>query len=90
MAKSKIVYEEETILAAKFNHPKSAGYLEYKARVQIKDSGKTPVHLFLKFDGIPPFAAPMPPEEHSIRAASILELGLKVNKWLKKYGYVIV
>ncbi len=90
MAKSKIVYEEESILVAKYNHPKSDDYLDYKARVQIKDSGKTPVHLFLKFDGIYPFAASMPPEEHTIRAGSVLELGHKINRWLNKYGYVLV
>ena len=90
MAKSKVVYEEESVLVAKFNHPKSDDYLDCKAKVQIKDSGKTPVQLFLKFDGIPPFIAPMPPEEHTIKAKSILDLGLKIKRWLKKYGYELV
>ena len=76
MAKSKVVYEEQSVLVAKFNHPKSDDYLDYKAKVRIKDSGKTPVHLFLKFDGIPPFIAPMPPEEHTIKA----KFGKKVRE----------
>ena len=45
-------------------------------------------NLLLKFDGIPPFAAPMPPEEHTIKAPAILDLYSKVQRWFKKYGYV--
>jgi len=45
--------------------------------------------MFLKFDGIYPFAAPMPPEEHKIVAPSIIELFLKAARWFKKFGYEI-
>jgi hypothetical protein len=32
-------------------------------------------------------AAPMPPEEHTIKAPAILDLYSKVARWFKKYGY---
>lgn len=87
MKKASIIYEESTVLTAKYYHPKSDDYLHYNAKIQIKDSGKNPVELVLKFNGIPPFAAPMPPEEHIIKASAILVLCVKVIKWFKKYGY---
>jgi hypothetical protein len=87
MEKASIIYEETTVLTAKFYHPKSDDYLQYTANIQIKDSGKNPVELGLKFIGIPPYAAPMPPDEHTIKASSILDLCVKVIKWFKKYGY---
>lgn len=61
--------------------------MDYISKIQIKDSGKNPVQMTLKFDGILPFAAPMPPEEHSIKDQGILDLCLKVKNWFKKYGY---
>ncbi len=88
MPKTKVLYKEESILIAKYYHPQSDDYLDYKAKIQIKDSGKTPVHLNLKFDGILPSFAPMPPKEHTIKAKSILDLSVKIKRWLKKYGYV--
>lgn len=90
MTKTKTIYEEESVLVAKYRHPKSEDYLDYKAKIVIKDSGKTPIQMNLTFDGILPFAAPMPPKEHTIKAKSILELGLKFKRWLKKYGYELV
>lgn len=89
MKKASIIYEEETILTAKYYLPKSDDYLDYKSTIRIKDSGKTPVEMILKFDGIYPFAAPMPPEDHKIKAPTILDLYAKVNRWFKKYGYEI-
>ena len=87
MTKAKTVYEEESVLNAKYYHPKSLDYLNYRTKIVIKDSGKTPIRIDLIFDGILPFAAPMPPKEHTIRAKSILDLNLKIKRWLKKYGY---
>jgi hypothetical protein len=87
MKKTSIVYEETTVLTAKYYHPKSDDYLQYTAKIQIKDSGKNPVELGLNFIGIPPYAAPMPPDEHTIKASSILLLYVKVIKWFKGYGY---
>ena len=87
MKKASIIYEETKILTAKYYHQKSGDYLDYISKIQIKDSGENPVEMVLKFDGIPPFAAPMPPEKHIIKAATILDLCVKVIKWFKKYGY---
>ncbi len=89
MKKASIIYEEEMTLIAKYYHPKSDDYLDYKSRIQIKEKGKTPVVMSLTFIGIPPFAAPMPPKEHTINAPSILELYSKMQRWFKKYGYII-
>jgi hypothetical protein len=89
MKKASIIYEETRILTAKNYHPKSDDYLEYISKIRIKGSGKNPVEMVLKFDGILPFAAPMPPEEHTIRAPAILDLYSKVQRWFKKYGYVL-
>jgi hypothetical protein len=88
--KTKIKHEEKSILIAKFNHPQSDDYLDYKAHIVIKDSGKTPVQLKMKFDGIIPFNPIMPPKEHIIKAESILDLCLKIQRWLNKYGYKLV
>jgi hypothetical protein len=87
MTKAKIIYEEQSHLSARYCHPKSADYLDYKTKIVIKNSGKTPVQMSLAFDGILPFAAPMPPKKHTIRAKSILDLSVKIKRWLKKYGY---
>ena len=43
MAKSKIIYEDRPTVYAKFNHPQSQDYIEYKSIIQIIDSGKQPV-----------------------------------------------
>ena len=87
MKKASIIYEETRILTAKYFHPKSADYLDYISKIRIKDSGKNPVEMNLRFDGIPPFTAPMPPDEHTINAPAILDLCVKVTKWFRKYGY---
>ncbi len=50
----------------------------------------TPYYFPWNLSGIPPFAAPMPPKEYSIKAESVMALGLKIKKWLKRYGYELV
>jgi hypothetical protein len=90
MAKTKVIYQEESVLIAKYYHPKSDDCLEYIAKILIKDSGQTPVQMNLRFDGIPPFAAPMPPREHTMKAKSVIDLSVKIKRWLKKYGYELV
>ncbi len=88
MAKSKIIYEDRPIVYAKFDHPQSEDYIEYKSIIHIKDSGKEPVTIQLEFAGIPPFG-PMPPEKHTIKAENLIELYVKLGRWLRKFGYVI-
>ena len=90
MPRAKIIYEESSELIAKFAHPKSKEYVIYDACIRIKDSGKTPVEMALKFDGIVPFLAPMPPEEHTVRAASIVELYSKIGNWFRSHGYELI
>jgi len=87
MAKSKIIYKERPEVYAKYHHPQSDAFLEYKSTIHIRDSGKQPITLKMKFDGIPPSFAPMPPEEHTIKATDIIDLCLKLKRWFGKYGY---
>jgi hypothetical protein len=90
MAKAIVVYKEKSSLIAKYGHPRSDDYLDYRTEITIKDSGKTPIELKIKFDGIYPGYAPMPPEEHTFRVASIMDLNSKVLRWFKKYDYVLM
>ncbi len=89
MKKAKIIYEEKSILTAKYYHPKSYDYLEYISIINIKDSGKNPIEMIVKFIGIIPFVGIMPPKEYTFRSPSILELHRKIVRWLKKYGYIL-
>ena len=88
MTKSKIIYEDKPTVYAKFNHPQSDDYIEYKSILQIKDSGKQPITIQLEFTGIPPFAS-MPPEKHVIKASNVIELYVKLGRWFGKFGYII-
>ena len=90
MKRAKVIYEERGILTAKYHHPRSDDFLDYISVIKIKDSGKNPIEMAVKFDGILPFIDIMPPKEHTFRAPSILELHLKIVRWLKKYGYILV
>lgn len=90
MPRSKIIYEEKCELIAKFSHPRAKEYLNYDARIRIRDSGKTPVEMTLTFDDTPPFVAPMPPEKQSFKAASIAELYSKVVNWFRKHGCELI
>ncbi len=89
MKRAKVIYEEKSILTAKYHHPKSDDYLDYISIIKIKDSGKNSIDMVVKFDGILPFVGIMPPKEHTFRAPSILGLHLKIVRWLKKYGYIL-
>jgi len=89
MAKSKIIYKDQPDIYAKYYHPQSDDFLEYKSTIQIKDSGKQPITMKLKFDGMYPSFAPMPPEGHTIKAKDIIDLCLKLKRWFGKYGYEI-
>ncbi|MFT7673446.1 MAG: hypothetical protein ACI845_001857 [Gammaproteobacteria bacterium] len=80
MALAKIVYEENSRIYTKYDHPQSDDYLEYKSKIQIKDSGKEPVTIKIKLDDRQAAFAPMPPEEHSIKAINIIELYVKLNR----------
>ncbi|MGM0598128.1 MAG: hypothetical protein ACQES9_13935 [Myxococcota bacterium] len=85
-----VIYQEHMRLTARYYYPRSEDYLDYLSTITIKDKGKNPVQIVLEFDGIFPFAAPMPPERHVIKAPSIIELYVKLARWFKKYGYKII
>jgi hypothetical protein len=87
MPKAKTIYTSKDYLAARYMHPSANEYVGYEATITIKDSGKNPVTAKLKFDGPPPFAAPMPPDKHTITAATVVELFRKIERWLRKHGY---
>jgi hypothetical protein len=89
MAKANKIYQENTEIYAKYYQRGSDDFLEYKAIIQIKDSGKLPIVMEIKFDGMEPSFAPMPPEEHVFRAKDLIDLFLKINRWFNKYGYLI-
>jgi len=89
MAKSNIIYKDRPTVYAEYYHPQSGDFLEYKSTIVIKDFGKQPITMKLKFDGIHPSFAPMPPEDHTIKAKDIIDLYLKVTRWFGKYGYEI-
>ena len=90
MKKASTIYEETRILTAKYYHSKSDDYLNYISIIRIKDSGKNPIEMAVKFDGILPFVGTMPPKEYIFKAPSILEMHVKIVRWLKKYGYILV
>jgi hypothetical protein len=87
MKKANTIYEEKSKLIAQHSNPRLSDYLNYDVVILIKDAGKNPVEMKLTFAGIHPFAAPMPPENHIIKAPSILALYSKLSRWFKKSGY---
>ena len=85
MARANVIYRSKDDVVACFKHAKE--YVHYASTITILDGGKNPVSMKLKFDGIHPFVAPMPPEEHTISAPTIFELFRKLERWLRKHGY---
>ncbi|MEJ2588842.1 MAG: hypothetical protein P8165_14960 [Deltaproteobacteria bacterium] len=89
MTKPKVLYREKVNIYAEYYHRGSDDFLEYSATIQIKDLGKQPIIMKMKFDGLFPSFAPMPPEEHVFRAKDLIDLFLKIKRWFRKYGYEI-
>jgi hypothetical protein len=90
MAKSNIIYEEETELTVRLDNQRGKEFLNFGSQIRIKGSGKTPVEMCLTFDGPPPFAAPMPPGKYTIKAESVVDLYQKTLRWLRRNGYKLV
>jgi hypothetical protein len=63
--------------------------LHYDSAIIIKATGKTPIEMRIEFSGIRPLAAPMPPEVHTFKAATIIDLHKKYVKWFRKHGYIL-
>ena len=87
MKNSEIIFEEKSEVGFKFIQ--SPEYISYATKLTVKSSGKKPVTLVMKFNGIYPFAAPMPPEKYKISAENVMSLSSKLFKWAKKYGYIL-
>lgn len=90
MSKTSIVYEESNRLIAKYHHPKSDDSLIYRYAIKISDSGKNPIEIKMIFDDMPPTYAPMPPKEHTLKVTNLIELQVKLVKWFRKYGYILL
>ena len=88
MTKLNLIYEDRPTIYAKFNHVQSQDYIAYKSIIQITDSVKQPITIQLEFTGIRPYA-PMPQDKHVIKASNLIELYVKLDRWLGKFGYII-
>jgi hypothetical protein len=49
MTKTKVIYSDVANLIAYFSHPQSDEWIEYEGKIIIKDLGKQPVIIELKF-----------------------------------------
>lgn|GEM_PF-619958 len=65
--------------------PRANDWIHYTSILKIKDGGKTPVSLEMKFVPPHPFAFNMP-EKHFIKAKSITGAYAKVVKFFKSFG----
>ncbi len=65
--------------------PRANDWVEYSCILTVKDGGKMPISLDMKFIPPHPFLVNMP-LEHSLKAESISDLYWKVVKFFTKYG----
>ena len=65
--------------------PRANDWVRYKCILKVKDGGKMPISIDMKFIPPHPFSVNMP-LEHSIKAESISGLYWKVVKFLAMYG----
>ena len=79
-----ILYESVECIEAVF--PRSRESIAYEGRLQVMDSGVSPVRLELKFIPPHPFCMNMP-ESHSIRGKSVTEVYVKLTRFLRRSGF---
>ncbi len=65
--------------------PKAHDWVQYSSILKVKDGGKYPVSLEMKFIPPHPFLFNMP-DNHSIKATSITDAYVKVVKFFNKFG----
>jgi hypothetical protein len=83
VVKSKISFQsEESILC---RHVRSREWIEYKALITIKDSGRQPVSIDLEFQGIQLLGCEMPVHK-MIRSENLSSAFLKLMRFLKNHG----
>ena len=83
MPRYKVIFESKECIQGVV--PLSNDWVEYTSILQVKNGGKMPVSLDMKFVPPHPFSVNMP-LEHTINAESISCLYGKVVKFLWKYG----
>jgi len=80
----RILHESVENIEAVF--PRSKERIAYRGRLQVLDSGASPVRLELKFVPPHPFCCNMP-ESHSIRGKSVTEVYVKLTRFLRRGGF---
>ena len=83
MPRYKVIFESKECIQGVV--PRANDWVEYSSILQVKDGGKTPVSLDMKFVPPHPFSVNMP-LEHTIKAESISCVYGKVIKFLSKHG----
>lgn len=79
-----ILHESIESIEAVF--PRSRERIAYQGRLQVLDSGASPVRLELSFVPPHPFCRNMP-EHHSIRGKSVTEVYAKLTRFFRENGF---
>jgi hypothetical protein len=87
----KLTFMQNTIILIRIRMISWNTMQRYKSKIlgNKVDFGKQPITMRMKFDGLVPSFAPMPPEEYVFKAKDLIDLLLKINRWFRKYGYEI-
>ena len=83
MVKSAVIYESQEVIYGYLS--KSKEWVEYKCTLRVKDCGKFPVTLQMKFIPPHPFAFSMP-EIHKVKGTSVTDVYVKVVKYFRRFG----
>lgn len=84
MAFMSILFESVENIEAVF--PRGKERITYRGRLQVLDSGASPVRLELSFVPPHPFCFNLP-ESHSIRGKSVTEVYVKLTRFLRRSGF---
>ena len=79
---NKFIESEEIIFGVV---PQANDWVEYSSKLTVKDGGKKPVTLKMKFVPSHPFVFSMP-KEHTINTESITDAYVKVVRFFGKFG----
>jgi hypothetical protein len=83
MPRYNVIFESKEIICGVV--PRANDWIQYECILKVKDGGKMPASLEMKFIPPHPFSVNMP-LEHSMKAESISGIYGKVVKFLTKYG----
>ncbi len=83
MPKYKVIFKSKEEIHGVI--PRAGDWVQYSSILTVKDGGKKPVTLEMKFVPPHPFICNMP-ETHSIKAESITDAYAKVVKFFGKFG----